>query len=113
MAWKLYKSYRDGVCEIREYLCDTASDIANLPSDTGNGSLAYLVAEKKTQICNGGVWHDYIPYQVAKRDIDRLDAKIDAVEEETLNAEEITASALKALKEKMRPMIYELGFLRK
>src|SRR5574344_258893 len=99
MAWKLYKSYRDGVCEIREYLCDTASDIANLPSDTGNGSLAYLVAEKKTQICNGGIWHDYLPYQVSKRDIDELDTKINAVEEETLNAKEITASALKALKD--------------
>src|SRR5574344_1746385 len=79
MAWKLYKSYRDGVCEIREYLCDTASDIANLPSDTGNGSLAYLVAEKKTQICNGGIWHDYLPYQVSKRDIDELDTKINGI----------------------------------
>src|SRR5574344_267833 len=99
MAWKLYKSYREGVCEIREYLCDTASDIANLPSDTGNGSLAYLVAEKKTQICNGGVWHDYIPYQVAKRDIDELDTKINAVEEETLNAKEIAYADLKALRD--------------
>src|SRR5574344_540490 len=99
MAWKLYKSYRDGVCEIREYLCDTASDIANLPSDTGNGSLAYLVAEKKTQICNGGIWHDYLPYQVSKRDIDELDTKINAVEEETLNAKEISYADLKALRD--------------
>lgn len=42
-----------------EYVCDTASDVSNLPDETETlpGSLAYVIAEKKMYIMDSaGTW---------------------------------------------------------
>lgn len=41
----------------REYVCDTASDVANLPSNVPAGSAALVIATGDVYVCNSqGTW---------------------------------------------------------